>query len=29
MHNTIETIGQLERRVDVAVPIAEVEGEVE
>jgi trigger factor len=29
MHNTIETIGKLERRVDVAVPIAEVEGEVE
>jgi trigger factor len=29
MQNTVETIGQLERRVDVAVPIAEIEGEVE
>jgi trigger factor len=28
MQNTVETIGQLERRVDVAVPIAEIEGEV-
>ncbi|MEO8977810.1 MAG: trigger factor, partial [Casimicrobiaceae bacterium] len=29
MQNTVETIGQLERRVDVAVPIREIEGEVE
>ncbi len=29
MQNTVETIGQLERRVDVAVPLAEIEGEVE
>jgi len=29
MQNTVETIGQLERRVNVAVPVAEIEGEVE
>ena len=29
MQNTVETIGQLERRVNVAVPLAEIEGEVE
>jgi trigger factor len=29
MQNTIESTGQLERRVNVAVPLAEIEGEVE
>ncbi|MEP7063375.1 MAG: trigger factor [Betaproteobacteria bacterium] len=29
MQNTVETTGQLERRVNVAVPLAEIEGEVE
>lgn len=29
MQNTVETLGQLERRVNVAVPLAEIEGEVE
>ena len=29
MQTTVETLGQLERRVNVAVPIADIEGEVQ
>jgi trigger factor len=29
MQTTVETLGQLERRVNVAVPIAHIEGEVQ